>query len=75
VTHLPAANQTHLPADLLAFFPERKFRVDLAAARTDQLPGLQGVVDDLLRQIRAHLAPGTFGPGLLSPASLGMQAP
>src|ERR1035437_212520 len=70
-THMTAADQTHLPADLLAFLPERKFGPDLAAARTDQLPGLQGVVDNLLRQIRAHLALRTCGSGLLSPASFG----
>src|ERR1035438_2285929 len=53
VTHMPAADQTHLPADLLTLFPQRQFGPDLAAARTDQLLGLQGVVDNLLRQIRA----------------------
>ena len=70
-THMTAADQTHLPANLLAFLPERKFGPDLAAARTDQLPGFQGVVDNLLRKIRAQLAPGAFGPRLLPPASFG----
>ena len=68
---MSAADQTHLPADLLTLFPQRQFGPDLAAARTDPLLGLQGVVDNLLRQIRAHLAPGAFGPRLLPPASFG----
>ena len=69
---MPAADQTHLPADLLTLLPERQFGPDLAAARTDQLPGLQGVVNNLFRQIRAQLAPGAFGPRLLPPASFGV---